>query len=108
VTNPFPQLPDEQLTFTIDQAAAALGISKSTAYECAHRGELPVLRFGRRLVVTRATLATLLGLDQRPSTNAQTNEPQRPRRTRWIRLPNGRTTTNRPDWTTPHRRRSTG
>jgi excisionase family DNA binding protein len=108
VTNPFPQLSDGQLTFSIDQAAAVLGISKSTAYECAHRGELPVLRFGRRLVVTRATLVTLLGLDQRPSTNAQANEPPRPRRSQWIRLPDGRITTNRPDWTTPHRRRSTG
>ena len=29
----------------------------------AARGELPVLRFGRRLVVTRATLVTLLGID---------------------------------------------
>ena len=47
------QLPPGQLTFTIDQAATLLGISKSTAYDSAHRGELPVLRFGRRLVVTR-------------------------------------------------------
>ena len=42
-----PQLPPERLTFSIAEAATMLGISKSTAYECAHRGELPVLTFGR-------------------------------------------------------------
>jgi excisionase family DNA binding protein len=101
-------LPDEQLTFTIDQAAALLGISKSTAYECAHRGELPVLRFGRRLVVTRTTLIALLGLDQAAATNDQSNKRRRPRRTHWIRLANNRTPTDAPDWARPYRRRSTG
>jgi excisionase family DNA binding protein len=108
VTDPAQQLPDGQLTFTINEAAAALGISKSTAYECAHRGELPALRFGRRLVVTRTTLVTLLGLEQVAPTNTQANGRRRPRRTRWIRLPNGKITAGTPDWAVPHRRSSTG
>ena len=64
------QLPPGQLTFTIDQAATLLGISKSTAYDSADRGELPVLRFGRRLVVTRVGCPeALLGLDERRPPN---------------------------------------
>jgi excisionase family DNA binding protein len=108
MTEPSRRLPDEQLTFTIDQAAALLGISKSTAYECAHRGELPVLRFGRRIVVTRTTLIALLGLDQAAPTNDQSNKRRRPRRTHWIRLANNHTATEAPAWATPDRRRSTG
>jgi excisionase family DNA binding protein len=41
-----------------------LGISASTAYECVQRDELPALRFGHRVVIARATLARLLGVDE--------------------------------------------
>jgi excisionase family DNA binding protein len=106
--NPASRLPADQLTFTIEEAAALLGISPSTAYEAVHRGELPALRFGRRLVVTRHTLETMLGLNQPPSTNDRTNRARQPRRTRWIRLPDGRITASTPDWARPRRPRSTG
>jgi helix-turn-helix protein len=33
-----------RLTFTVDEAAAVLGISRSAAYECIGRGEIPALR----------------------------------------------------------------
>ena len=39
--------------FTVDEVAVALGISRSSAYECAKRGEIPTVRFGRRIVVPR-------------------------------------------------------
>jgi excisionase family DNA binding protein len=100
-----PQQLEGQLTFTIDQAAALLGISRSTAYECARRGELPVLRFGRRLVVTRATLVTLLGIDQPPATPG--DERHRPRRTHLMRLADRRPTPQSADSATRHRPRST-
>ncbi len=54
------EIPSRQ-TFTVDEAAAILGISRSTAYECIRDGSLPALRFRRRLVVTRAALEALLG-----------------------------------------------
>jgi excisionase family DNA binding protein len=102
-----PALPANQLTFTVDEAAALLGISPSTAYESVHRGELPALRFGRRLVVTRHTLETMLGLNQASSTNDRSNRPRRPRRTRWVRLADSRIEQSRSDWAKPHRRTST-
>ena len=51
----------EKLTFTVSEVAAALGISRNTAYELARRGELPgVIRLGKRLVVSRAAIERLL------------------------------------------------
>ena len=47
-------------TYTVAEAAAILGISRTTAYECIQRGEIPSRRFGRRLVVPRHELERLL------------------------------------------------
>ena len=49
-----------RLTYTVTEAAVLLGISRAKAYECARTGELPVLRFGRRMVVPAVALADLL------------------------------------------------
>jgi len=51
----------ESLTLTVEDAAKLLGISRGSAYAAARRGELPVLRVGRRLLVPRARLLELLG-----------------------------------------------
>ena len=51
---------EERLTYTLTEAARRLGISRALAYEAAHRGELPVCRIGRRLLVPRAALVRLL------------------------------------------------
>jgi excisionase family DNA binding protein len=51
---------EERLTFTLTEAARRLGISRALAYEAANRGELPVCRIGRRLLVPRAALLRLL------------------------------------------------
>jgi excisionase family DNA binding protein len=51
---------DDRLTWTITEAAQLLGISRATAYEAAHRGELPVRLIGRRVLVPRAALLRLL------------------------------------------------
>jgi excisionase family DNA binding protein len=55
---------DDRLTYTLAEAAQQLGISRWLAYEAAHRGELPVCRIGRRILVPRAALLRLL--DQQP------------------------------------------
>ena len=52
---------DERRTLTVAEVAALLGISRSTAYECVRRGEIPSRRFGRRVVVLRHELEQLLG-----------------------------------------------
>ena len=50
------------LTMSVTAAARALGISRGLAYELVHRGELPAVRLGRRLLVPVAALDRLVGL----------------------------------------------
>ena len=59
----------QRLTYTVAEVAEILGISRSTAYECIRRGEIPALMLGRRVVVSRAVLSALLdGSDGKPGT----------------------------------------
>ena len=51
---------DSRLTWTVTEAAELLGISRASAYEAAHRGELPVRVIGRRMLVPRVALLRLL------------------------------------------------
>ena len=51
-----------RLTYTVPEAAEMLGISRSSAYECVKRGELPAIALGRRIVITRSALEQLLGI----------------------------------------------
>jgi excisionase family DNA binding protein len=63
-------LQPDRLTWSITEAAQVLGISRASAYEAAHRGELPVCRIGRRVLVPRAALLRLLEdgpADSRPA-----------------------------------------
>lgn len=55
---------DNCRTYTVDEVAAIVGISRSTAYECVRRGEIPSRRFGRRIVVLRHELDRLLTSEQ--------------------------------------------
>lgn len=54
------EIRDERLTMTVEQAAAALGVSRGTAYEAVKTGLLPTLRVGRRLLVPIEGLHSLL------------------------------------------------
>ena len=47
-------------TVTLPEAARILGIGRNSAYLLAKRGELPVLRLGHRLVMSRRALYRLL------------------------------------------------
>jgi len=53
---------DDRLVFTVTEVAELLGVSRAFAYELAARGELPVLRLGRRVVVPKAALLALLSM----------------------------------------------
>jgi excisionase family DNA binding protein len=57
---------DGRLTWTIPEVAKLLGISADSAYEAAHRGELPVRVIGRRMLVPRVALLRLLEDAHRP------------------------------------------
>jgi excisionase family DNA binding protein len=49
------------LTYTVEQAAVALGIGRGLAYEMVRQGSLPSLRLGRRrIVIPRAGLESML------------------------------------------------
>ena len=50
----------ENLTMTVEEAATALNISRSLAYEAARDGRLPCIRIGRRLLISRRALEKLL------------------------------------------------
>ena len=47
-------------TYSVDEAAAILGISRTTAYECVKTKELPALDFRGRIVISAAVIDALL------------------------------------------------
>jgi excisionase family DNA binding protein len=52
--------PVERQTYTVEEPANLLGISRSTAYECVRDGSLPALHFRKRVVITGSTVDALL------------------------------------------------
>ncbi len=63
---------EDRFVYTVAEAGALLGISPAFAYELVARGELPVIRLGRRRLVPKgALLAALLEADRlNDTTNA--------------------------------------
>jgi len=49
-----------KLTFTVEETAKILGIGRNSAYEAVARGEIPVIKVGKRLLVPKAALEKLL------------------------------------------------
>ena len=49
-----------RLTLSVEEAAEVLGISRALAYDAVHRGEIPHIKIGRRLLVPKAALDHLL------------------------------------------------
>jgi excisionase family DNA binding protein len=52
-------------THSVTEAAAILGISRTTAYECVRTGELPSLRLRGRIVVPVVALEALIAATHR-------------------------------------------
>ena len=50
----------EPLVYTISEAGALLGLGRSGAYEAARRGDIPVLKIGRRWLVPKVALDKML------------------------------------------------
>jgi excisionase family DNA binding protein len=55
-----PLGPEDRLVYTVAEAGELLGISRAFAYELVARGELPVIRLGRRRLVPKAGLLALV------------------------------------------------
>jgi excisionase family DNA binding protein len=68
------------LTFTVEQVATLLGISRTTAYESVRRGEIPAVRLGQRLVVPQRAVAEMLGIAPDELITSATVAVPRPRR----------------------------
>jgi excisionase family DNA binding protein len=47
-------------TYTVEEVARILGISRTTAYECVRRGDIQARRFGRRVVIPTIVVDQLL------------------------------------------------
>ena len=65
-TRPEP-VANHRRTYTVAEVADIVGISRSTAYECVRRGEIPSRRFGRRIVVFHHELERMLGTSGAPT-----------------------------------------
>lgn len=63
---------EKSLTMTVCEAAAALSIGRGLAYEAVKRGEIPVIKVGRRLLVPRRALEKMLEQGQ-PVTQGHSN-----------------------------------
>jgi excisionase family DNA binding protein len=53
----------ERLTLSISEAARLIGLSRNATYDAARRGDLPVVIIGRRILVQRAQLERMFGLE---------------------------------------------
>ena len=55
-------------TYTVPEVAEMLGISRSTAYVCIRRGEIPSLTLGRRIVISKMAFEAFLAAHTPAST----------------------------------------
>ncbi|MBA7469624.1 hypothetical protein ES707_04897 [subsurface metagenome] len=55
------RLGEGKLCYTVPEAAALLGLSRNNGYALARSGELPVVRFGNRILVPIAKFHRMLG-----------------------------------------------
>ncbi len=55
---------EERQTLTVPEAGKLLGLTRHGSYEAAKRGEIPTLRFGRLLKVSKQWLERKLKGDQ--------------------------------------------
>ena len=51
---------DESLVYSVPQAGRLLNLSRVTSYEMVKQGKIPVLRFGKRMVVPKKAIEDML------------------------------------------------
>jgi len=51
---------ENRVVLTVEEAAEVLKISRPSAYQAVQRGEIPIIRIGRRILVPVAALEKLL------------------------------------------------
>ena len=53
---------EKKLCYTVPEAAQMLGFSRNFGYELARTGQIPILRFGTRMLVPKAAFDKMLGV----------------------------------------------
>ena len=53
---------ERRLTYTVEEAASLIGISRAKAYKCVRSGELRSVHLGRRIVIPAIAIEDLLGM----------------------------------------------
>ncbi|MBA3361055.1 MAG: helix-turn-helix domain-containing protein [Acidimicrobiia bacterium] len=54
---------DSRITLTVEEVASLLGLGRTAAYEAARRGEIPIRRLGRRVLIPVPALQAWLGIE---------------------------------------------
>ncbi|MBM4463463.1 MAG: helix-turn-helix domain-containing protein [Chloroflexi bacterium] len=56
----------EKLTLNMREVARVLGLSKSSVFAAVHRGEIPHIRVGKRILIPKAALERMLSEAAKP------------------------------------------
>lgn len=56
------RLSDNKLCYTVPEVAELLGFSRNFGYELARNGQIPILRFGKRMLVPKAIFDKMFGV----------------------------------------------
>jgi hypothetical protein len=59
----FPENEANELTWSVPEAGSKVRLSKNAAYAAARRGEIPTIRFGKKLRVPKAKFLKMLSAD---------------------------------------------
>jgi excisionase family DNA binding protein len=91
-----------RMTITVGEAAEMLGISRTSAYLCARRQEIPTVRLGRRVLVPVARFMAMLEADPAPheSDDARQGRVVSLRDPRVVQVPRPHVALNRNIWLT--------
>lgn len=57
---------DDRLTMSVESAARQLGISRGLTYDLVRQGQIPCLKFGRRLLIPRQQFEAMLAGEWQP------------------------------------------
>jgi excisionase family DNA binding protein len=53
-------MPEERVTYSVEEAARRLGVGRNAAYEAAKRGDIPSIKIGKRILVPKVALDRML------------------------------------------------
>jgi len=65
------EMKDMNMTYTVDQTARILGLSRNGTYALVREGKIPALRLGKRILIPRRKLERMLSDDQQTSAEAR-------------------------------------